>query len=473
VAFELQRQEHQEIELTVRSIDTDTLLLENPFLKTGLQTIQRAKREDKRGHFPEALHFYEEGACQSLDAVRRGRVPLLQADSVRVKCLLLHDRCELIRDHLERGAPLKVRKQYLDSFENSLESSATPSPELLPEDEEERTFLMEEVKSAVASVSGSTHSLYPTCVEIKRSSSAMSGHSDFHKSNKVIAEKKKAQVSVPDKQSPLVDLDQELRLSMQSLHSRASSAGSSSLLDEEHQMLMPRSISCASINKDDSYTYDDDLLLQGKLSDSSLSLGQRDRNISELTYMNSMVDGLLREEGNKAGNHNDSGSDSGFSDPSTEGTTALTVAQVTSPSSRKSSPTSDVDSMDIVPSLPVSSPVPPKTGDSPTPSSGASSVAGAGNSRRRRSGNSRSNGSSSGSSVKFEPEHEKVTVLSEETVVEPKVAVSSEVYTKARSGQRPEYVPSRARAREQEEEEDDVNKGCYYFMACLDSFWIL
>lgn len=119
------------------SVDSDDLYC-NPFLKKGLDTIRKAKKEDANCHFPEALYFYEQGAGQLLDAVRRGRVPQEQTDSIRIKCLLTHDRCELIRSHLEHGAPLKVRKEYLDSFESSLSSgSGSPDPMFA---EEERTF---------------------------------------------------------------------------------------------------------------------------------------------------------------------------------------------------------------------------------------------------------------------------------------------------------------------------------------------
>lgn len=71
---------------------------------------------------------------------------------------------------------------------------------------------------------------------------------------------------------------------------------------------------------------------------------------------------------------------------------------------------------------------------------------------------------------------EEVTVLSEELV--DVVPVPAEVYSPS-SSSRPEYVPSRAtitrrnQQTQREEEEDAVNKGCYYFMACLDTFWIL
>lgn len=86
------------------------------------------------------------------------------------------------------------------------------------------------------------------------------------------------------------------------------------------------------------------------------------------------------------------------------------------------------------------------------------------------------------------PEEDELTVLSAEEVVEvdsvpiqrsksPKPQVKelqikhAEVYGRPR----PEYVPPRAFARRPNEEDDDegLNKGCYYFMSCLDAFWIL
>ena len=50
----------------------------------------------------------------------------MNTPQVRIKCLLTHDRVELIKDHLEHGAPLKVRKEALDSLECSLEGSSPP-----------------------------------------------------------------------------------------------------------------------------------------------------------------------------------------------------------------------------------------------------------------------------------------------------------------------------------------------------------
>ena len=98
-----------------------------------------------------------------------------------------------------------MRKEYLDSFESSLSSgSGSPDPMFA---EEERTFTVMEAEHANLQLlsstltteeelilqrqqslspdlvevdqSRSTHSLYPTCVEVKRSPSVMSGTSDF------------------------------------------------------------------------------------------------------------------------------------------------------------------------------------------------------------------------------------------------------------------------------------------------------
>jgi hypothetical protein len=70
-------------------------------------------------------------------------------------------------------------------------------------------------------------------------------------------------------------------------------------------------------------------------------------------------------------------------------------------------------------------------------------------------------------------------VVSSEDVVDGKILPkshpikTSESYGPASvARQRPEYIPPRAFAARHDEDED-VNKGCYYFMACLDSLWVL
>jgi len=63
---------------------------------------------------------------------------------------------------------------------------------------------------------------------------------------------------------------------------------------------------------------------------------------------------------------------------------------------------------------------------------------------------------------------DEVTVLSEETIT------TRYAYEPRMSGKRQPYVPPRALAKiEEEEGPEEINKGCYYFMACVDTFWIL
>ena len=276
----------------------------------------------------------------------------------------------------------------------------------------------------------STHSLYPTCrVETrKRSDSLVSGHSDFAS--------RKANI-------PLVDLDKELALSVQSMNSEA----------------------------------ENDKLLSVSLAE--LTFEERNRSVSE----------VIVERNVKSSP--DSGSDSGFSDPSS----ADQIIADDSGSSSRKSPLSDVDSLDIVPSLPQPSPglasPSPKAESKPT-STSSSATPSPTHSNRSSTRKAKSRG---GSSVNVE---EIVTVLSEERVnvvdgakevvvsvvkekeVKTKKQVSlkepdPEVYMPAsRTRTRDEYIPPRSnRARTFEDDEDDINKGCYYFMACLDTFWIL
>jgi hypothetical protein len=102
-----------------------------------------------------------------------------------------------------------------------------------------------------------------------------------------------------------------------------------------------------------------------------------------------------------------------------------------------------------------------------------------------------SNSRSSQKSQKSRPEDE-LTVLSAEEVVEVDSAIvpkqqhskSAKLLIKEPDVEvyggrpRPEYNPPRAFARhpsmqDSDDDEDGLNKGCYYFMSCLDAFWIL
>lgn len=479
------------------SVDS-AVLLENPFLKKGLETIKRAKSEDSKCHFPEAIHFYEQGAGALLDAVRRNRVPPQQADTIRIKCLLIHDRCELIRNHLDYGAPLKVRKGYLDSFESSLEGSPeSGSP--LPYSEEDQCMNMDDVRSQTMSIAGSTHSLYPRCVEIKRSTSVMSGESDFpiQQNSTPLAT---TQEEMEPTSVPLADMQSELNISALSLNSRISTHTNNpveekpinkSLVNSVENLVVVQEVvvqqhaspmtaggsgtgSRAHSRVSRLLESDMDGILvvdeNGQLTD--LSFGEQDRNVTELTYMNSELDSealkdYLQQQNAQQGG-GDSGSDSGFSDPSPEGTLLNKSPVSKSPASDRKSPLSDISSLDIVPSMPLSA--------SPSPSGRRTPVLFV---RRSRNNSSRKSSGSSGSSKVVEDD---LQVLSEEIVVDgkllPKRVTIPEVYTKASSRpSREEYIPPRSVAmrqrQQQHDDEDGMNKGCYYFMACLDTFWIL
>ena len=78
---------------------------------------------------------------------------------------------------------------------------------------------------------------------------------------------------------------------------------------------------------------------------------------------------------------------------------------------------------------------------------------------------------------KMKSMEDEVTVLSQEDVVDSAIgikAIKPEVKLESEKAERPAYIPPRAFAGLNDEDEDDkLNKGCYYFLACLDSLWIL
>ncbi len=346
--------------------DTDSVnsaeLGENPFLAEGLEAIEKAKIKDSACKLEEALQLYEKGIGILLDALRRGRVTNRQADPVRIKCLLLHDRCELIRDHLECGAPIRVRKPTLDFLENSLEGSPcsqVSSPMLLVEDE----TLMEEMAqdfesrpaSAIGAISGigggsSTHSLYPMCVEVKRCESALSGQSDFAMLTSPSPPSERLPSSpLAHSPIPLADLGKELQLSSLSIDSR----GSNSLLSSAG---MSRNPSGASVNYVLAESADrSEATMKKRVSSAACLIGMKceeaqlqtrhssshghllqcqesDPNVTELTLANSChVDS---EETSPIKCQEDSGSDSGFSDPVSSNSSSPIQEEETPPDRR-------------------------------------------------------------------------------------------------------------------------------------------
>ncbi len=401
------------------------------------------------------------------------------------------------------------------SLEESAESASSPTPEDFQE--EQQLLNMEEVKSRASNV-GSTHSLYPTCVEIKRTDSVMSDGSELLNNNQhsvvadVIVEEDRHQAAAA---IPLADMGSELTLSALSFSDRRDSRGSSlhcsvdnlDLLNMDTYVSPIRSSSlhslyrlggsCGSshsgichggrhhgsgnINSSRSESRLDQVLTNtsGKssvASNHSCFGDQADQNVTEMTFANSpfkdpeVVTADVIADGRK---HHHSGSDSGFSDRSPE-----VSARTATPDSASASVSCDQE---------------PKSasGSSSASPSASSSIL-----RRRRSKRS------TGSSVRIDPREDTVMILESETVrltaaspstspTPPKSASSSSsprskarpaspskyAYTRAtpetRARERRAYVPPRAMAPINEDDDDEINKGCYYFMACLDSFWIL
>ena len=168
--------------------------LQSAILRRGQEIIEKAKRQDERQNFEEALKHYESGAELLLQAANRGGNEGQHSEAIRFKCLLIHERIETIRNHLDNGAPIRDRRDTLNTFDVSFGSSkcslgcvggfdsCSASPEPFIEDSaEDRALLMEEIRSNLSlspsrrdSLGSSRHSLYPTICEIKRSPIALS-----------------------------------------------------------------------------------------------------------------------------------------------------------------------------------------------------------------------------------------------------------------------------------------------------------
>ena len=586
-------------------------------LKRGLDAIEKAKRRDAKHNYKEALSLYEEGMMDLLAvAVNKQEYFPDDADVVKYKCLLIHERIEAICKHLETGAPLADRKdsnlevirdesrgcssRHHSGNSNGFDScSASPEPllnitsnssysttgktttitEEYEDEDEDQLLLMEEIQSnlSLASISatttntfhpisfpsietsdtfqkalseaGSRHSLYPMC-EIKRSPSLMSGQSDVD----MLQGKMSSLGQKREPVIPLADLDQELCISSFSLRdvggelvdksdgvkpSMLSSVSSNTSLSKQKRRSLHSSaedvladyVTCSTPDSEKNYTFT-----------------EKDRNVSELTYVNtSYLDPVAYKE---LCLNDSEGSDSGISsDPSPknsardtsstssptmntsndikedsikdeEGTISrpvsehslcpneegdrnmlLTIASTiveeislqavtqpkiqndnlqkeSQPNMSKSSSNNNVNAIDS-----------PKTISKPTSQNSLLSDKEEATKFLTPSPSlSRGDSKTSRASKLSRQEEDELLVLSAEEIVEvdsaplprskspkPKVKELSfedlEVYGRSR----PEYVPPRAFARRPNEVDDDegINKGCYYFMSCLDAFWIL
>ena len=78
-----------------------------PMYREGIDYVEKAKKKDKKGYFQEALGFYEDGSMLLLEAAEANPEDP-NNEHLRFKCLLIHERIEMIRNHLDAGLPLKV-----------------------------------------------------------------------------------------------------------------------------------------------------------------------------------------------------------------------------------------------------------------------------------------------------------------------------------------------------------------------------
>jgi len=365
-----------------------------PLFRQGIQAIERGKKKDQRGDFSEALNFYEDGNGLLLEAASNNVNDETEENTqhLRFKCLLIHERIEAIRNHLDSGLPIKPINDSLNTIEYSLghqnvtnESCTSPEPY---EENDENILQSDEL--------GSVHSLYPKCVENLQEKESMD------------STRNETPQSIP-----LADLDGELKLSSLSIASSKS-----------WQSIKSYSSS-----------------IKGHYENSgqnSTTFGEADFNITELTIANSGLD--LEDYLNK-------------STPSTDsGIISPKLDQDRSRHDSSSTGTED-EAMLLVhrsgDGTPVIDPSPSRQGSTP-PSVRISPSA----SMKRK--------------ATLKAMENELTVLSQEDVVDTAIKVKV-------SNKPSEYIPPRALAHEVEDSDDenDINKGCFYFVACLDSLWIL
>ena len=470
----------------------------------------------------------------------------------------------------------------LNTTSSSLHATTTTIEEEYDEEDEDHLLLMEEIKSSLslasisaatsttlnpvnfvstetdtfqkaASEAGSRHSLYPMC-EIKRSPSLMSGHSDVDILNgKIFLDEKRGNVI------PLADLDQELCISSFSLKDGGGGEGVDRSDGVKSASMLSSASSCNSLSKHKYRSFHssaEDVLAAYAVSLTpesvkNYSYSEKDRNVSELTYVNTTYIDPVRykelclndSEGSDSGISSDPSPKNSAREPSSSSTPTmnandtiqeelrkgeeeiisrtlsehslcesegenrhllLTVASVNAPdysgeTNSKSNPNITTEDNGVEsqpwPATPTSNSknINATNSTSPTLKRESQKLV-CGENDNEQSPKfltpspplSRGGSKSSKKSQMSRPEEDELTVLSAEEVVEvdgvpvqrpksPKVKELQIKHAEVYGRPRPEYVPPRAFARRPNEPDDDegINKGCYYFMSCLDAFWIL
>jgi len=135
------------------SSTTTRHLYKNPHLVCALDSLRRGRKADERRNLRLAVSCYEAGLSTLLDLVNKGQLTPRQESSAREKCLMYHERVQLIKEHIEEGK--FIRERSFDMSNMSL-NSVCDSP--VPDTETDNLLQMEEVKSC-SSLLGSSQSL--------------------------------------------------------------------------------------------------------------------------------------------------------------------------------------------------------------------------------------------------------------------------------------------------------------------------
>ena len=620
-------EENGEIEFETKIVSVDDEISVDRLLQRGSDAIEKAKRKDAKHNYKDALKLYEDGLTDLLKVVVDTQdVYPEDADKVKYKCLLIHERTNAIKNHIETGALLPDRKdstlenikdenrgyssRHHSGNSNGFDScSASPEPlvnissisnygnatttiaeEYEDEEDEDHLLLMEEIRSnlSLASISaatsttfnpvcyvpltqpieqdifqkaaseaGSRHSLYPMC-EIKRSPSLISGQSDIDmlQGKFLLGEKQQQQENV----IPLADLDKELCISSYSLKDSAVGDGIERSDGIKSASMLSSASSYNSLSKHKYQSFHssaEDVLAAYAIcstpeSAKNYTFSEKDRNVSELTYVNtSYIDPIAYKE---LCLNDSEGSDSGISSGPSPKNSARDASQSSTPTmntanddtiqeelsrdqeeviSRSVSDNSLCDKegkKEEIPLLTVASVYEEqnrtesnscikvedvnveKHSRPHTPNNNTTTNFNATDSREHLSswqGSKNSLSKDNEQSVKFlnsspllsrggskssrasnvsRLEEDELTVLSAEEIVEvdsapttrpksPKAELHELQMEELEAYGDPsrEYIPPRAFARRPNEAEndDEINKGCYYFMSCLDAFWIL
>merc|ERR1712106_845100 len=450
------------------SISSDSKqLYKNPLLVKALDLIRRGRKEDEKRNFNVALACYESGLASLLDILNRGILTERQTESARVKCLLYHDRAEVIRGHLERGG--KISGSVYQSEEDSLDSDCD-SP--VPRTETEEMLQMDEVHSCSSRVGSnqslnesfdtkhiSMHSLHAPLGSRKHASQSSSTNS-LNKTHEII-------------EAPLHSQRMKSRLSMHSLYPMCEIKQSPSILSirsgfNERNVSTP-CVPLASMTKELSLS---DLSIHSNQSNANLSSDSRKMSRSTMSNMEKIM--VLEESTDDTFDPELMGLKDTCDDAKSEGSDDTTD---------RKSPFSDISeeiegfpdtlSGEVIPNIIVVNESKQKSENSP--------------SLRRQYGRQHSRFQNPNKDILIsQMSQDNLAVFDQDYVdapkrAEPRVstpknevtfAAVPEVYTRRPSGHR-EQIPSRATARQPRGEHEDMNKGCYYLMAALDFCWCL